>query len=74
VVWERVVSHDHDLTECARRVSESPGACRRVLRALLEAREVAWGSEPRWEAVRHLIGQLYSERSDYASRSRGYYC
>lgn len=73
VVLERVVSHDHDLTECAKRVSESSGACRRLLRALLEAREVAWGSEPRWDAVRQLLQQLADERARYISRSRGYF-
>lgn len=50
VVVERVVVQEHDLSECSRRASESPVACRNVLRALQGLAEAGHlASDPRWE-------------------------
>lgn len=48
-VVERVVIQEHNLTECSRRVAESPVACTNVFHALCRLAEAhRFEYEPRW--------------------------
>lgn len=68
---ERVKIVEHDLTECMRRASLSPTACRRLVKALSNAGEIVKGSDPRWDPVRHelflLVRSMVLERREYRS-------
>ena len=51
-VVERVLTVEHGLPVCGARVTDSPAACRKVLRALeVLAREGALLTDPKWEAT-----------------------
>ena len=62
---ERATIVDHDLTECTKRVRNSPGACRRLLQALTDGDELVSGSDPRWDPVRGLLIALAERRQAY---------
>ncbi len=68
---ERIKIVEHDLTECMRRASLSPAACRRLVKALNNAGEIVKGSDPRWDAVRNelflLVRSMVQERREYRS-------
>ncbi len=51
-VVERVLTVEHGLPVCGARVTDSPAACRKVLRALeVLAREGVLATDPKWDAT-----------------------
>ena len=59
VVQRAVTPGGHDLSECSRRVIDSPAACRRVLRALTElARSQELQRDPKWQATLRAVAEL----------------
>lgn len=48
-VVDRITVAEHDLSECVNRVTGSPAACRRVLKALAQlARDGVLTNDPKW--------------------------
>ena len=52
----RVQDRDHDISTCVQRVSDSPAACRRIIRSLDKL--VTARTDPRWSSVRQELLKL----------------